>query len=71
MVVILPSVRADEFLPGDDHPVVHVAAGELELRRLVQGPEDGPGLAVVPRVSVLLRPPEMESGQVTVFHLHY
>ena len=61
---MLPSVRPDELLPADDHPVLHVAAGEHELLRLLQGPEDGPGLAVVQRVSVLLRPPEMESGQL-------
>ena len=55
MIVLNPN----ELLPGDDQPVLHVAAGQEDLLGLLRSPEYGPGLTVIPRVSVLRCPPAM------------
>ena len=58
-IVFLGSVNTNQFIPGDDQPVLHVAAGQEQLLRLLRSPEYGPGLTVIPRVSILLCAPEM------------
>ena len=52
-------LNPNQLLPGDDQPVLYVAAGKEELLRLPCSPEYRPGLAIVLRVSVLLCAPAM------------
>ena len=42
------SLILNEFLPGDDQPVLHVAAGKADFLRLLLSQEQRPELGVVP-----------------------
>ena len=58
-IVFLGSVNTNQFIPGHDQPVLHVATGKQKVLHLLHSPDHRPGLAIVLRVSVLLCAPAM------------